>query len=206
MALKTCKNGHTFDTGIYGDKCPYCPSGETVTTKFNGGGETVYDNAPFRTMAFDSSAKPTEMPTASTDNEYQVVGGGTVIRPAGGKGSSADSGANRRLAGLLVSYDTNPLGDVFKIFEGRNLIGRGATMDIPLKGDNQISTEHLLILYRSGEGVFWAVDQKSSNGTYVNGEFKNEAQLKNFDVITVGNTRLTFISVPYIESRSGQDK
>lgn len=89
-------------------------------------------------------------------------GGATVIRhvnPTGGTGMASD---NRRLVGLLVSYDQNPMGEVYKIYEGRNVIGRAATSDIPIPGDSNMSSQHLLILYREAEGIFWAADQNSS--------------------------------------------
>ena len=29
MATKKCPNGHQYDSSIYGDNCPFCPSGHT---------------------------------------------------------------------------------------------------------------------------------------------------------------------------------
>lgn len=197
MALKTCKNGHTFDTNVYGDNCPFCPDGETINIK---GGETVVNEVHTVSSGFLEAEPSNPIKTNKTKlGINNNVGGGTIIKTFGG--GLSDSGANKKLVGLLVTYDINPLGEVYKLYEGRNLIGRGSTMDIQIKGDQQISTEHLLILFRSAEGVFWATDQKSSNGTFVNNEFKNESQLKSFDVITIGNTNLTFIAIPEIRKQ-----
>ena len=86
-----------------------------------------------------------------------------------------------------------------KIYEGRNLIGRRATCDIPIPGDENMSSEHLLILYRDAEGIFWAADQNSSNGTYINGEFVSERKrLGTNDIIVTGATRFVFLAIPQI--------
>ena len=104
---------------------------------------------------------------------------------------------NRRLVGLLVSYDQNPMGEVYKIYEGRNVIGRAATSDIPLPGDSNMSSQHLLILYREAEGIFWAADLNSSNGTYINGTFVGDrVQLYTNEVIVLGATKMIFLAIP----------
>ncbi len=48
MATKKCPNGHQYDSGIYGDNCPFCPesshtrvnAGATASTQVAGGGDT----------------------------------------------------------------------------------------------------------------------------------------------------------------------
>lgn len=194
MATKKCINGHIYDPNVYGETCPFCPAGGTVVNE-NAGGHTHVNGGGFSGMA-GGGTKPT-IPV-SPANGKPDAGGGTVIRHIGGNptaGTGASAG-NRRLVGLLVCYDINPLGEVFKIYEGRNMIGRKATVDVVLAADSQISSEHLIILYREAEGVFWAIDNNSSNGTYINGSFENKAKLNPNDIITIGNTRLIFIAIP----------
>lgn len=192
MATKKCINGHIYDPSVYGETCPFCPAGGTVVNGDAGGHTHV--NGGFAEMT--GGTMPT-IPVSPADDAASA-GGGTVIRHIGGNttGETGAPAGNRRLVGLLVCYDINPLGEVFKIFEGRNMIGRKATVDIVLSSDSQISSEHLIILYREAEGVFWAIDNNSSNGTYVNGSFENKARLNPNDIITIGNTRLIFIAIP----------
>lgn len=184
MATKKCANGHIYDPNVYGDNCPFCPSGETVNvnvgghTKVNGGDPTGATSATI---------------PVTPDEDF---GGGTVIRHADSGYTNVSGGSNRKVVGVLVCYDLNKYGEVYKIYEGRNTIGRKATVDIPLSGDGQISSEHLVILYREAEGIFWAIDNNSSNGTFVNDVFTNKEALKSNDVIRIGDTRLIFIAIP----------
>ena len=109
--------------------------------------------------------------------------------------SNPDGG--RKVVGVLVSYSANPAGEVFKIYEGRNLIGRAPSSDIVFSKDDKMSSTHLLILYREAEGIFWAVDQNSSNGTYINGKFASDrVELHANDVIVLGATKMIFLSIP----------
>jgi pSer/pThr/pTyr-binding forkhead associated (FHA) protein len=112
-------------------------------------------------------------------------------------GNQPDADGGRKVVGVLVSYDTNPRGDVFRIYEGRNIIGRDRTCDVCISNDSKISGKHLLILYREVEGVYWAADQNSSNGTYINGQFVSDrAQLSTNDVIVIGATKMVFLGIP----------
>lgn len=181
MATKTCINGHIYDSSVYGDNCPFCPSEQTINISGTDSGTKVNEDSS------SYGTKKTEVMNESNET-------GTIIRRIGNSKNETNNGSNRKLVGILVSYDTNPLGEVYKLYEGRNLIGRRQTMDISIPDDPEISSEHLMILYREAEGIFWATDQKSSNGTYVNGKFTNEAQLNSYDTISIGNTRLIFIA------------
>lgn len=195
MATKKCANGHQYDSSIYGDKCPFCPSptssaGKTKVTEGPAGGGTkvIGDTGttiPGGTVKIEEPVGP------------DIPGGATVIRhttPTGGTGMAS---GNRKLVGLLVSYSLNPLGEVYKIYEGKNLIGKSPTCDIPLTGDNYISSSHLLVLYREAENIFWAIDQNSSNGTYINGEFASDrVRLNTNDVVVIGATKLVFLAIP----------
>lgn len=184
MATKKCPNGHQYDSSIYGDNCPFCPS------------HTHVNEDAYKTRAtvggFDS---PTSAPTAPFVSEDNGGGAHTVIRTIGSGAPDPDGG--RKLVGLLVSYSQKETGEVFKIYEGRNVIGRAKTSDICFNSDDKMSSSHLLILYREAEGIFWAADQNSSNGTYVNGVFASErVKLQTNDIIVIGATKLVFLAVP----------
>jgi hypothetical protein len=200
MAKKQCSRGHIYDSAIYGDNCPFCPSqggGGTVvaggTTGGDFGGKTELNmggtelNAEGRTQVAGGtqSAKPT-IPLDSG-------GWRTIIRPA--QGGAAVSG--KKLVGLLASYSANPNGQIFNIFEGKNFIGRDMPVDICIP-DNEVSGKHFSILYRSADGKFKFKDEQSSNGTYLNGVLTDEGELTNFDVIKIGGTQLIFIAIPQV--------
>ena len=44
MATKKCPNGHIYDPNVYGDNCPFCPSGDTVNL---GGGKTKVNDGTY---------------------------------------------------------------------------------------------------------------------------------------------------------------
>lgn len=74
------------------------------------------------------------------------------------------------LAGFLVSYDANPLGQSWPIIQGPNNIGRagaGADADIELQHAT-VSSRHALILAAATPGRMLIIDQASTNGTFVN--------------------------------------
>lgn len=184
MATKTCINGHVYDPNVYGDNCPFCPAQGTQTIQSPSGQHTIVNNDDIQ----DHPTKPTMPINQDAEN-------GTIIKPFGGSGSSG----KKKLVGLLISYDTNPLGDVFKIYEGRNIVGRKTTVDIPITKDLGISSEHLIILYREAEGVYWCIDNNSSNGVFVNNVFQNKVAIQTNDVITIGSTKLIFLAIPKIQ-------
>jgi hypothetical protein len=200
MAKKQCSRGHIYDSAIYGDNCPFCPSqgnfGGTViggsTTAGDFGGKTELNmgetelNADGRTQVAGTQAVG---PTVPMDSG----GGRTIIRPAQGGAATSE----KKLVGLLVTYNTNPNGQVFSIFEGKNFIGRDMPVDICIP-DNEVSGKHLSILYRSADGRFKFKDEQSSNGTYLNEILTDEGDLSSFDVIRIGSTRLIFIAIPQL--------
>lgn len=192
MATKKCPNGHQYDSSIYGDNCPFCPSADK--TKVNQ--ESKVEKTK---VVNDPSTGYTSDTVKIGETEKPMSGGGTVIRHINPSGATGLAGGNRRVVGILVSYTHNPMGEVYKLYEGKNTIGRSPTCDIPITSDSNISSQHLLVLYREAEGVFWAVDQNSSNGTYINGSFASDRmKLNTNDVIVIGATKLLFLVIPQI--------
>lgn len=185
MATRKCHNGHQYDSSIYGDNCPFCPSSDRTHVN------ETYDNETRRNSTGDWGTNG----TIPLQDDAQDTGGRTVIRSV--EGTAGTSTGGRRLAGIIVSYSSNPAGDVFKVYEGRNIIGRAHSCDICFNNDDKMSNAHLLILYREAENIFWAVDQNSSNGTYINGKFASDrVKLNSGDVIILGATKMVFIAIP----------
>ena len=92
----------------------------------------------------------------------------------------------------MVTFDIEEFGTDYKIFEGRNLIGKKSTCDITVL-DNEVSSEHAVILFRKDK--FEISDQMSTNGTVLNGELLESHKpnlLVDGDEIVVGKTSLLF--------------
>ncbi len=195
MATKTCPNGHKYDSSIYGDNCPFCPSEGAKTKVANSSDNFDFGGKTKVAGGSDIDEALTRPMTSPGFENYEPEEGGTVIRVAGQSDNAANAG--RKLVGLLVSYSVNENGEVYKIYEGRNYIGRGKQNDISVASDKNMSSKHLMILFREAEGRFWAIDQDSSNGTYINGEFiSDKVALRTNDVIVVGATKFVFIAIP----------
>lgn len=78
--------------------------------------------------------------------------------------------APRVLAAMLVSYDSNPLGQAWMLHQGSNLIGRagaaaGADLELP---HATVSSKHALFMVSAHPGRVVVTDFSSTNGTFVN--------------------------------------
>lgn len=223
MLKKTCPNGHVYDSSIYGDTCPLCPSSANAgsSTASNMAGAPIGASASAHTRVvqnqgtalggFQNMQSPQD-PVGSTrvspgvklqvqeTAQTQAQQRKTVIRhnPAMMGGAVKPGEDGRKLVGFLVTYNRTPMGKAFNIYEGRNVIGRDASCDIAIPDDNQMSGKHMSIRYLSGNNKFRFHDEMSSNGTYVNKELLDDGELQNYDIIRVGSTLFIFIAIPQI--------
>lgn len=195
MAVKKCSNGHMYDGSIYGDQCPFCPGERTriINQNDQNNNSTVNINGGGSNGSTIPWPGPTPQPTP-------LGGGGrTVIRKkdSGNGGTQFNANGGALLVGVLISYDINPNGEAYKIYEGKTMVGRSPECTIPVTTDEKMSREHLCILYREAEDKFWAIDQNSSGGTFINGKFAGDkTELHTNDIIVMGSTRFIFLGVP----------
>lgn len=78
--------------------------------------------------------------------------------------------APRVLAGFLVSYEANALGQSWSVYQGSNLVGRlgaiaGADIELP---HATVSSRHALLQAAAHPGRLLLRDQSSTNGSFVN--------------------------------------
>jgi pSer/pThr/pTyr-binding forkhead associated (FHA) protein len=98
---------------------------------------------------------------------------------------------SRVLRGFLVSFQSNPLGDFWPLYAGRNVVGRsnsGESLDVPL-GDATISSRHGAFTIDQGSGSLQIEDTGSTNGTFVNDEhlgFNGRRELRDGDRVRFG--------------------
>lgn len=119
------------------------------------------------------------------ENETEVVN-----TPTGEKAQRVYREA-RKLVGWLVSYTLDPLGVDFKLYEGRNIIGRDQECSITVN-DNMVSSKHAVLLFRAGK--YSITDSQSSHGTFVNDrDIELEpCYLSDGDIIKIGQTVFKF--------------
>ena len=144
------------------------------------GGETVPNSGAF-TAAEPERVVNTPISSASK----------TMIFDDSAPGVGGEVRSSRKLVGWLVSYTLNDMGVDFKLFEGRNTIGRDLDCQISVN-DNTVSGKHAVLLYR--EGSYFIQDSLSTSGTRVNGSDTgvNAVALSDGDVIQVGKTVFKF--------------
>ena len=203
--FKKCPNGHYYQ----GSHCPFCK-----TNNIPGGSPT---SVPTDFYPDGGSQAPTEpMPGAGGPTNTTVVGDGpTVVGNGGaprsgsrtvfdnedetgyspkGNGFGVNQGGyreTRKLVGWLVSYPLDSMGVDFKLYEGRNIIGRDAECNISVN-DNMVSGRHAVILFRAGK--YSITDSQSTHGTFVNNEdIELEPRyLQDGDLIRMGKTLFKF--------------
>ena len=92
---------------------------------------------------------------------------------------------------LLVSTRGAVSGSRYLLDEDKVTVGRDSRADI-LLDDSTVSRSHAVFI--RANGVFTVVDSGSLNGTYVNRQRVERAQLKNGDEIMIGKFRLVFFT------------
>jgi hypothetical protein len=208
-----CEKGHFYKEEL--NACPYCPGNSNSET--SGGG--LSDKTQIVGGGMDTKVEggggndKTQIFGAGTgsssggSDKTQIFGGGNSA--GGGRDLSKtfisgmdevdDSGevaaprATRKITGWIISYSIDPMGVDFRVYEGKNRIGKDPSLEITVTTDNTVSANHAIILFRSG--VWYLEDEMSANGTFLNGEElrpRNPVELSDNDTIKVGNTEFKF--------------
>ncbi len=206
--FKQCPNGHYYQ----GISCPYCKTGNQAgnaaslkTEVFIGGNGNPTE--PFNPYGNRSTMGGTK--TTVIDSQETVVGG--KQKPTAGynsrtifgdeetatqetdmqSGPKKEPRYGRKLVGWLVTYSFDELGVDYKLYEGRNIIGRDVDCNITVN-DGRMSGKHAVLLFRANK--YSLTDSQSSHGTFVNEEdIELEPRyLKDGDIIRMGNTIFKF--------------
>lgn len=199
--FKQCPNGHYYQ----GASCPFCKgsasstSASTIAQPNPGMNKTVPHNVSY------PHTPPTEMTpgggaggymqTPSQNSHNATVFGEDVVMQGvtPGMGVNPASRYSRKLVGWLVTYSNDPLGMDYKLFEGRNIIGRDMDCNVCVN-DGKVSAKHAVLLFRAGK--YSITDSQSSHGTFVNDEDieLDPKYLTDGDIIRVGSTTFKFRS------------
>lgn len=190
MAWIRCERGeHIYDNDKH-STCPFCrqASGDVSPTM-------DVNVATNDINARSSSVRPPGTPGSSPGTqgmEFSGGGGKTV-----GFYSDAETGKKTfdPVVGWLVVVSETNRGEDFRLHAGYNMFGRTEKSDIFLDFDKKISrTEQATVIYDPKTSEFFVQHMKGHNVTYLNGSILLQpAQLKPYDVITVGDTELVFM-------------
>ena len=102
-----------------------------------------------------------------------------------------DEGGEDEARRALLLYQEGTAEEQIYPFTGEVLtVGRGRDNDIQIKNDSKVSRFHCKLFRRGGN--FYIEDNKSSNGTLVNGELITERRLFGGEEVIIGETFFRF--------------
>jgi hypothetical protein len=206
--FKKCSNGHWYKEELA--QCPYCQastSGDNKTRTFDDLG--AEETRPFTE---NGNGRKTEMVdfgknrattnsgftnSSKADTSNRTVFGGTEFEEETESGeikvTKEETRKMPRLVGWLVTYSLDPSGNDYKVYEGRNVIGRDIECNITVN-DKLMSAKHATILFRGNKYII--KDELSTHGTFVNGEDSGvePVELHDSDVVKMGETLFKFKS------------
>lgn len=196
---KTCPAGHPMDPSW--DSCPRCDAERRLSQKtVSPAALETTDDAPAAHMSDtptrsdiepvpDSDAPPSLPQRSAAMQRNPTITPGMQDAPEDDAAlrSNAMPGAatNRKLTGVLVTFSWRPQGQLFPLYEGRNVIGRGTIeaegnrpVDVQITNDEMLSNDHATIRCRPGTSLFELVDNLSTNGTFYKGAEIERAAIK----------------------------
>ena len=191
-----CPKGHYYKAEF--DECPFCKAAEELNSSSGEpatppSGETVL--VPDDGATRISEPLPPEAAVSPADPSATMLIDHSVRKdPDSGEFHVIEDTRNfRKLVGWLVSYTIDEMGVEFRLFEGRNMIGRDPSCAVCIK-DPAASSNHAMLLYRSGR--YSIMDQQSTTGTFVNDQDieLDPHYLRDGDLIRIGQTVFKFKS------------
>jgi pSer/pThr/pTyr-binding forkhead associated (FHA) protein len=118
---------------------------------------------------------PTLLPSTADATTEQLA---PVVRPEAGRYLAVEAGGEQRLV---------------RLEDGATHIGRSWSAEVMLE-DQAVSRRHAIV-YATADSVR-ILDDRSANGTRVNGRFVTVAELSDGDVIRVGRAVLVYREIP----------
>lgn len=221
QGFKKCSKGHYYQENLA--QCPYCVStvssinGENSTMISNETKTQVYggiNNTPIETGKTEIYGGTNNTPTVQ-DDKTDIINQNAVndikrtqyksdrtvfgdeVEECLSNGSQNVKISNyrniRKLVGWLVSYSFDKMGVDYKLYEGKNVIGRDIECNITIN-DKMMSGKHATILFRADK--YRIKDEMSSHGTFVNSiDIEDEHfELHDGDNIRMGETIFKFRS------------
>jgi hypothetical protein len=142
-------------------------------------------------FGFDEDASEELEAAGAEEVEIDLVGGESLVEIHGESVDAMDDNEDGTARRALLLYQEGTAEEQIYPFTGDEItIGRGRDNDIQIKNDSKVSRHHCKI-YRKGDN-FYIQDNKSSNGSLVNGELITERRLFGGEEIIIGETFFRF--------------
>lgn len=184
MAVTRCDAGHYYDDVKYSE-CPHCKNNlSPVPRPGLREDKTVFGAA--RPDVAAAALRPqvkVDLPAPQSAAEEKTVG---IFRTEKG---------HDPVAGWLVCTAGGERGRDFRLFAGRNFIGRSLKSAVALVDDERISREdHCSIVYEPRRAVF-VIARGHGDGVLVNGaRLETTLPLQTDDVIEIGGSTFVFVA------------
>lgn len=185
-----CEKGHPMDTNW--TTCPYCDAEKRKN-----------DKSIVRNTTKSDQIKTSETTQRSTAMERGTTKIGTGLPEESRNTTRIDTSSEetlqrraiareRRITGILVTFSHKFQGELFILYEGRNVIGSASSCDINVATDRLMSGEHAMVLCRAGRDELH--DMLSTNGTFLNEEYvgREGVDLADGAMIRTGSTIFEF--------------
>lgn len=205
MAMQQCPNGHLYDDAK-NSTCPYCSNGSSVNVtvplsdaQSPMGGKMFPQTAPLDGFAGQEYVAPQpQVAQADVQNGFPPTAPiGGQFGPTTYKEDIVNENGIVEVRGWIVCLEGAKRGEDFKIRGEKNTIGRGSGNDIKLDFDSSISKGvNAIISYDARNNKFFIFLGESKNNIYVNDTMlMTPIELKDYDVIEIGNTKMIFRSL-----------
>ncbi len=194
MDMKRCPQGHFYDASRAAT-CPYCIGNDNKN-------KTIAINA---TYPQTNDMNPTDNVLKTRPIQQKSVNPIPVTRPL--EDPKQKEKENKTVAlvyketgmdpvtGWLVCIDGTNKGKDYRLHSAKNMIGRSEKMDVCIAGDDTVSRDiHAIVSFEPRKSIFRIYQGESKSLVYLNGEeVINPEELKAYDCIEIGKTKLLFI-------------
>jgi len=206
MAMQQCPNGHLYDDSK-NSTCPYCGGNGSidVTVPLDGampqGGGMFPPTAQLGGFGADGAVYTPPQPQVieqrpAAEDFPETMPVGTPFEKTTYKTDAVNENGIAEIRGWLICIDGPKRGVDFRIHGEKNSIGRGEENEIKLDFDTSISKGvNAIIAYDSRNNKFFIYQSASKNNMYINNTLLlTPVELKDYDVIEIGETKLVFRS------------
>ncbi|ALL70955.1 FHA domain (plasmid) [Paraburkholderia caribensis MBA4] len=171
-----CPKGHPMDPSW--THCPRCEAESRANRSTEASSHHSVDDPDRRSNM--SPRQPTVVPGGTSSDPSATRHDPGYESQSQATAPTEHRSPRRKITGVLVTFTWERQGDLFALYEGRNVIGKGTVeseggrpCDVLLSVDATMSNEHAVILCRAGR--YELFDSRSTNGTYADDEFVESA-------------------------------
>lgn len=185
-----CTAGHFYDPSKH-TACPFCG----VALDLGPPGATV----PLRPEALAAKTMPLREPGDGTLPPPPALAGTAPLAPGVTRRLVREETGMDPVVGWLVCVEGPDRGRDWRLHAEKNFLGRDASMDVCIAGDETISRQkHATVAFEPKKKLFWLIPGDASGLVYLNGDvLYAPAALKARDIVELGKTKLTL--VPFVD-------